>query len=116
MASEIVNGVQNVLVRFKHFVGGLASAFTIDVGFNTPTLTHRERIAVEALVDIIGPSVGIVQATQNFEALADHAGAITQRLDFMRERSDDLAFYLGLLVRYVRDCADAPSRDVQALH
>lgn len=104
--TEMRDGVQYVFIRFRHFIGGLADAFRVELGFDTPTLPHRERIAVEALVDIVSPWLDILRDLDT--GRPGLGAAAMERLEEMAGRSEELSFHLSLLMSYVEECRPGP--------
>ncbi|MEM7490458.1 MAG: hypothetical protein AAF390_15165 [Pseudomonadota bacterium] len=106
-----------VTLRFAYFIGGLQAAFAAHTGFDRPTLGHREALGLRALEDVARPLLDMAGT------LASRPGALTgpaaapgvaRALAGVEARTADLAFYAGLLRRYVRDCDPAAQERIAA--
>ena len=97
-----VTDAKRFVVRFAYFIGGLQAAFNVDTRLALPTVSHREAIAVSALVDICTPALNII-AHREFlgEGRSSDETLLLAKLDGIDEVQNELSFYLQLLKRYV---------------
>ena len=97
---------RQTMIRFKYFVGSVDQILRARVPFTRPVLEHRERIAVEALADITAPLLGLATMPTNMDLSGRQREAIESKLNQISDRAAELQFYISLLTRYVRECAD----------
>lgn len=108
---DLKNGRRLVTFRFKRCVGGLNAILRSDFGQLQPppaspppvalTLSVRERIAVETLVDIATPLFNLVKSSIGKDG-PQKTDAVSNILERLRQRSDEIAINLVLLRRYIR--------------
>lgn len=108
LVSAVKDGVRQVILRFRYFIGSFQSAFALDLGLSNPTLPHKERIAIESLVDIVGPLYGLALLEDRRQLTEQEKVEVEHALRDLQGKAHVLKFYSDLLIRYVRDCA-APS-------
>lgn len=97
---------RQVIMRFKFFVGPIDRLLRARVPFTRSVFDHKERIAVEALSDITAPLLGLASIPANLEITQSQRDTIEAKLAVISERASDLQFYISLLTRYVRECAE----------
>lgn len=113
LVSSAKDGARQIIIRFKHFLGSLQDAFAVDIGLRSAVLPHRERVAVEALVDIVGPLLNLADLRRpNLDER--EAMAVEKSLEELAQNSYMLRFYTGLLVRYVNECKATGARMTDA--
>ena len=97
---------RQVIVRFKYFMGGVDRLLRARVPFTRSLLDHREKIAIEALSDITTPLLNIATIPANMDITQEQRETIEAKLAVISDRASDLQFYISLLTRYVRECAE----------
>lgn len=110
LVSAAKDGVRQIILRFQYFIGAFQSAFVIDVGQASPTALHKERLAVESLVDIVGPLYGLALLEQERPLSAGERLEVEAALRSLKDKAHALKFYSDLLIRYVRDCGQDKDR------
>lgn len=108
LVSMAKDGVRQVILRFRYFIGTFQSAFTLDMGMAQPTIPHKERIAIESLVDIVGPLYGLALLEDQRPLKDGTSSDVENALRDLQGKAHVLKFYSDLLLRYVRDCSDEP--------
>lgn len=108
LVSAAQDGVRQVILRFRYFIGSFQSAFLMDLGLSQPTISHKERIAIESLVDIVGPLYGLALLEDRRPLRASEQLEVENALRDLQGKAHVLKFYSDLLIRYVRDCAPEP--------
>lgn len=106
LVSTTKTGVRQVILRFKYFLGSLQDAFLLGTHFAPASLEHRERIAVETLVDIAAPIYDMAHIDSSSPVIAQNNGAVERRLDELARNAEELKFYMALLSRYVAQAAE----------
>jgi len=107
VVSAAKDGVRQLILRFRYFIGSFQSAFAVDLGLSNPTLPHKERISIESLVDIVGPLYGLALLEDRHELDDVERRELEQVLRDLQDKADVLKFYSDLLIRYVRDSAES---------
>lgn len=105
LVSGMKDGMRQIILRFRYFIGSFQSAFVLDLGLSRPTLPHKERIAIESLVDIVGPLYGLALLEDRRVLTEDERFEVDRALRDLQDKAHVLKFYSDLLIRYVRDCA-----------
>lgn len=105
LVSAMKDGVRQIILRFRYFIGSFQSAFAHDLGFSTPTVPHKERIAIESLMDIVGPLYGLALLEDRQKLSAAESLEVERALRDLQDKAHVLKFYSDLLIRYVRDCS-----------
>lgn len=106
LVSAMKDGVRQVILRFRYFIGAFQNAFVMDLGLSNATLPHKERIAIESLVDIVGPLYGLALLEDKTTLSESERNEVEQALRDLHNNAHALKFYSDLLIRYVRDSAD----------
>lgn len=101
ISSKVEDGKQIIVIRFKHFIGGLQAAFRSDIGFGTPRLAPKEEIAISVLDDIVRPLYDLVSSVDVQNLPDHHRRNIEDRLKQIADQTVDLRFYSSLLMRYI---------------
>lgn len=94
------------LVCFTGFTGTPRDLFKVRLPFTGEVLEQRERLAVEALADIVSPLLRLASLPGDGPYCGEQTERIAARLNLLRDQADDLYFKFGLLSRYVRECGD----------
>lgn len=97
---------RSVIVRFAYFIGGVQAAFRVDTHFQTPSVQHREAVAVSALMDICIPAFDIISSQLPKLPEEQKSEAVSDRLSALSHLESDLTFYLCMLQRYVVSAAN----------
>ncbi|MDJ1008514.1 MAG: hypothetical protein QNJ13_11885 [Paracoccaceae bacterium] len=105
LVSAVKDGVRHIILRFRYFIGSFQTAFALDLGLSSPTLPHKERIAIESLVDIVGPLYGLALLEDRRQLTDAEKVEVEHALRDLQGKAHVLKFYSDLLIRYVRDCA-----------
>lgn len=108
LVSAAKDGVRQVILRFRYFIGSFQSAFLLDLGMSEPTISHKERIAIESLIDIVGPLYGLALLEDQRPLRAGERTEVETALQDLQGKAHVLKFYSDLLIRYVRDCEPEP--------
>lgn len=114
LVTRLEDGAEAIMMRFRHYIGAIKSAFKFDPAMAIESASMREKIAVEVLRDIVTPLFDVVAFSQAVPAhdIDRNHRAIEQRLGRISSRQDEINFYIGLLQRYVAGCrTDALERD-----
>ena len=111
LVSMAKDGVRQVILRFRYFIGSFQSAFTLNMGMAQPTMPHKERIAIESLVDIVGPLYGLALLEDQRPLSDNEKSEVEHALRDLQGKAHVLKFYSDLLLRYVRDCSTEPEGD-----
>lgn len=109
LVSLAKDGVRQVILRFRYFIGAVQSAFTLDIGMAQPTIPHKERIAIESLLDIVGPLYGLALLEEGRPLTSADKAEVENVLKDLQSKAHVLKFYSDLLLRYVRDCSSGPN-------
>lgn len=110
LVSIAKDGIRQIILRFRYFIGNFQSAFSLDIGMSNSTIPHKERIAIESLVDIVGPLYGLALLEDRRPLSEDEKCEVERALGDLQGKAHVLKFYSDLLIRYVRDCADVPEQ------
>ncbi len=113
LVSGVRDGMRQIILRFKYFIGTFQSAFLLDLGMSEPTIPHKERIAIESLIDIVGPLYGLALLEDRRPLTAKEASEVEDALRDLQGKTHVLKFYSDLLIRYVRDCSPGNQADQQ---
>lgn len=105
LVSRARDGMRQIILRFRYFIGTLQSAFLLDLGMSEPTITHKERIAIESLIDIVGPLYGLALLEDRRPLSSAETSEVENALRDLQGKAHVLKFYSDLLIRYVRDCS-----------
>lgn len=108
VAAETRNGVQSILVRFRHFIGALNYAFKATRGLTTSIAEQNERIATDMINDISMPLLNLVRSSaMEISMPMETAKGVIDRLAF---RAQEIEFHIELIKRYARSLSlDSPS-------
>lgn len=112
LVSAVKDGIRSIILRFRYFIGSFQNAFVMDLGWSKATLPHKERIAIESLVDIVGPLYGLALLEERRKLTDGERGEIEQALNELRGNAHALQFYSDLLIRYVRDSATSEAPEM----
>ena len=99
------DGACQVILRFRYFIGALQNAFRSDTHFTTPTLEHREQIAIHTLADIATPIFSLALNGSDVQHDPRSRELVARKLEDLSRQASELNFYLSLLTRYVTDCS-----------
>ncbi|MGH1329565.1 MAG: hypothetical protein ACRBBK_01665 [Paracoccaceae bacterium] len=96
------SGFVEIDVTYAHFFGTMSCLFSRAKTARDPSLKAREKIAVEALVDIAGPLLGIAQQAGEIgaaegEAFRAQLAQIGARAQELEDRLQQLRSYLSAL-------------------
>ncbi len=98
-------GTRAAHIHFGTFEGEPEDLLNRGLPFGNTFQQQRERIAVDALEDILAPMIQLATLPRDDPRLtARQAAAVQARLIEMQEHADELQFRMALLTRYVRDC------------
>ncbi|MEM9432467.1 MAG: hypothetical protein AAGA12_00990 [Pseudomonadota bacterium] len=114
LITRLEDGAEAIMLRFRHYVGAIKSAFKFDPNMTIDSASMREKIAVEVLRDIVTPLFDVVAFSQlaPSDDIDLHRRAIEERLGRISSRQEEINFYIGLLQRYVAGCrTDALERE-----
>lgn len=94
-------------LAFRHMIGAPQAAFRALSEMRSPTLTHRETLALRTLEDVALPLLNIAEGLRAWPGMLDGTSSEGLRgcVDAVQAKAADLEFYAGLLRRYVDECA-----------
>ncbi|MFT6452604.1 MAG: hypothetical protein ACJA06_002106 [Halocynthiibacter sp.] len=107
------SGFVEIEINYQHFFGTLSCLFNRPSSARDATIRAREKIAVEALVDIAGPLLGIAQqagkaATADSEDFRDQLAEIGARADELEASLQMMRSYLAALDAGAQRAAPQP--------
>lgn len=98
IAAEMRDGVQQLIVRFKTFIGSIGHVLAPKIGFEPTLANTQERVALDVLSEIAMPIMDL--CTYSMLSSEQHNPQIAKVHSNLQEKARDLAINIELLKRF----------------